>query len=111
MKSGEILLKCTEKPLVPFRCVDNRLAEIIANRMNKLYGNDLAWLGWEDWLSGVQQIHQDKRERYAFGDFIDRMVKLNRVIDYSDTGLKSSAISKEELDQCAAEILTKYLKK
>lgn len=111
VEKKEILLKCSKQPLIPFRCSDDRLAEKIANWINSIYGTDLGYLGYVDWLSGIQQIHQDKSIRYKFGEFIDKLSKLNREIGYSDIGLKSPEILKEELWHSANEILTKYLKK
>ena len=81
---NRILLTHKKQALFHFSFESRTLAEDIANRINTVYGVELGYLGYESWLSGIQQIHMTMPMRYKFGYFIDELTKLNRTITKAD---------------------------
>lgn len=94
---NRILLDHKKQPLFAFSFENRILAERIANTISTLYGSDLGYLGYVEWLRGLQQIHQTMRDRYIFGDLVDQLTSLNRVVTALD------------VKQCTATIIQKYL--
>ena len=94
--SNRILLDHKRQPLFAFEFEERETAETVAKIINDLYGSDLGYLGHVNWLSGLQQIHQTKKDRYMFGDIVDALTSLN------------CPISKEHLEQCSEMVARKY---
>ena len=94
--SNRVLLDHKKQPLFAFEFEDRETAETVVNTINNLYGSDLGYLGYVDWLSGLQQIHQTDRNRYMFGDLVDALTSLN------------CTISKEHLAQCSELVARKF---
>lgn len=74
----QIVLRHNEQPIFPVRFDDEQMARKLIVEINRLYGSDLEWLGWSNWLSDLRQIHMDQMSRYRFGEFVDSLLSLRK---------------------------------
>lgn len=80
----QIVLKRNAMPVFPLYFEDEQLARQIILQINQLYGSDLEYLGWVDWLSDIRQIHQARKDRFKFGDFVTHLLALGKYITIED---------------------------
>lgn len=67
-----------------------QFGRVLAWTIHHRYGDRLSYLGWENWLSGLHQIHNAEKESFIFNDFL---IKLEKHI-----GIINETVAKEAME-------------
>ena len=78
-EGGKIYLR-QSKDLLVRATFEPEFGRVTAYAIKNRYQERLGYLGWVDWLSGLDQIHNAEKENFIFADFIRKLEDVEGII-------------------------------